>query len=117
MSEPMVQMRNSKLPVRRTVPAYSQDVDMDAKMANAVSAADFIIPTKVVKHECESPEIRDVHSTSFDGVYTHGSSKALRITCYATGSVHFASADPGDGLLRISNAGDEVSVPTVDCAT
>lgn len=32
---------------------------------------------------------------------------SLRITCSADGPVHFASADPGDGLLRVYNASNE----------
>ncbi|KAF8569328.1 hypothetical protein P879_05508 [Paragonimus westermani] len=35
------------------------------------------------------------------------SDSAVRITCSSNGSIHFTSADPSDGLVRIFNASDE----------
>ncbi|CAH8539874.1 unnamed protein product [Dicrocoelium dendriticum] len=40
-----------------------------------------------------------------NGIASDGS---VRITCSSEGPVHFASADPADGLIRILNASDEV---------
>ncbi|KAF6777280.1 hypothetical protein AHF37_03145 [Paragonimus kellicotti] len=36
------------------------------------------------------------------------SDSAIRITCSSNGSIHFTSADPSDGLVRIFNASDEI---------
>ncbi|GAA48725.1 uracil-DNA glycosylase [Clonorchis sinensis] len=41
------------------------------------------------------------------------SGTSIRITCSSDGPVHFASADPSDGLVRIFNASDDV-VPMGD---
>ncbi|TPP67052.1 Uracil-DNA glycosylase [Fasciola gigantica] len=104
---PIVKLKRMNGAVKRTSSTSNREVDLDANLADTVSTMDYVTPTKLARL-CKRPHVRDKHSTSFDEVYTHGSRKALRITCYATGSVHFASADPGDGLLRISNASDEV---------
>ncbi|CAH8857435.1 unnamed protein product [Trichobilharzia szidati] len=45
------------------------------------------------------------------GLSTSSSSligNSVRITCHSDGPIHFASADPGDGLLRIYNASEKV---------
>ncbi|VDP88599.1 unnamed protein product [Echinostoma caproni] len=104
--KPIVTQTQRKEWGKRPFASLDRDVDLDSKLANHVADSDYVIPMKVPKTH-ESRESRNKHSTSFDEVYKHGSRKALRITCSAVGSVHFASADPGDGLLRLSNASDE----------
>nr|CAH8853346.1 unnamed protein product [Trichobilharzia regenti] len=45
------------------------------------------------------------------GLSTSSSSligNSVRITCHSDGPIHFASADPGDGLLRVYNASEKV---------
>ncbi|CAL8091186.1 unnamed protein product [Calicophoron daubneyi] len=60
-----------------------------------------IAPTHHTREErMETDDVGAFHRYSSGG-------RSLRITCSSNGPVHFASADPGDGMVRIRNASDE----------
>lgn len=93
------------------------DVDLDHTDTNN------IVQSYPLTTERKISEISDLHSkiTNIDfnlhssGLSTFPSSSSLigdslRITCRADGPIHFSSADPGEGLLRIYNASEDVSV-------
>ncbi|CAH8581718.1 unnamed protein product [Schistosoma rodhaini] len=93
--------------------SYLHDVDLDHTGANA------IIQCYPLTSERKISEISDPNSKIINidfnsrssGLSTSPSSSSLigdslRITCRADGPVHFASADPGEGLLRIYNASE-----------
>lgn len=93
------------------------DVDLDYTDTNN------IVQSYPLTTERKISEISDSHSkiTNIDfnlhssGLSTFPSSSSLigdslRITCRADGPIHFSSADPGEGLLRIYNASEDVSV-------
>ncbi|CAI2729786.1 unnamed protein product [Schistosoma spindalis] len=91
------------------------DVDLDHTDTNNMMQS-YPLTT-----ERKIPEISDPHSKIINidfnlrsfGLSTSPSSSSsslignsLRITCRADGPVHFSSADPGEGLLRIYNASE-----------
>ncbi|CAH8575142.1 hypothetical protein MS3_00010961 [Schistosoma haematobium] len=90
------------------------DVDLDHTDTNN------IVQSYPLTTERKISEISDSHSkiTNIDfnlhssGLSTFPSSSSLigdslRITCRADGPIHFSSADPGEGLLRIYNASED----------